>query len=171
MKISNLISFQLKKLYQFQSQEYLSGYDKGFLRNRIIEEYNLNEKRGFWSFFTSTSTYEGKTDNDKFLIRLTNKIISDKDPTYFFFMQVSGEIIQEENTTRIILNSELDERAIGMLISSSLIYTLIALFSIWLGVICFFGLYLIYRITKKSIKTDFTIFTKEFEEKIILHRI
>jgi len=162
---------KIKNLFRIESNSYTSDLKKEELKTELINGFNLNHKRDFKSFFKKeNSDYQGTINEFKFNIRQNNSLSSINDGIYFFFTQISGEIIDNGNQRTLKVNAELSEGIIGIILGSIPIYILIMIFgNLWVGVICFLFLVFIYLFAIKNVKSDFEIFEKYLKQKTTVY--
>ncbi|AZJ36376.1 hypothetical protein [Tenacibaculum singaporense] len=158
-------------LYRIESKSFKSELKKPELKAKFISEFNLNRKRDLKSIFQKEySDYKGIMTNHKFKIEQNNTPSSIKNGIYFFFTQITGEILDNENERIIKINAELSESIIAFILGSSPIYLLILIFGdLWVGISCFVFLTFIYLYGIKNVKSDFKIFERHLKEKITMY--
>ena len=160
-------------LYRIESKSFTSDLKKSDLKTELINGFNLNRKRNFKSLFQKEySDYQGTINNSKFKIKQNNALSSVNDGIYFFFTQISGEILDNGNERIVKVNAELNESVIGIILGSSPIYILILIYgNLWLGITCFLFMIFIYLYGIKNVKSDFEIFELHLKQKITVYNI
>ncbi|KAB1153373.1 hypothetical protein F7018_17045 [Tenacibaculum aiptasiae] len=159
-------------LYRFESKSFTSNLELTTIEEKLIHEFNLNTKRSLKTFFQKEySTYEGTIKEHQFKIKLNDHNHPDN-VLYFFFTQVTGEIVDKGTERVILLNAELSETIITLIVGSSPIYLLILIFSnLWTGISCFLFLGFMYVLGRINVKSDFYVFEQELKRIVPLYNI
>ncbi|MBO9699958.1 MAG: hypothetical protein J7604_07090 [Sporocytophaga sp.] len=107
----------------------------------LIHAFNFNPKRGLKTILNKKkSLYSGDLEGDKFKITSNDVFRLSNDATYFFFTRVTGKIIDNKGSVKVIVNVDLSKNILFVIVPSLIIYIVISIIgNIYIGLTSLLG--------------------------------